>query len=92
MNGFTMGVGAGFGIHSHIRVATEKSIFSMPECKVGIVPDGGCGYYFTKMPKNFGLYLGMSGEQIDGIKMCHLGIADFLIESNKIPEIEHEME
>lgn len=62
MNGFTMGVGAGFGIHSHIRVATEKSIFSMPECKVGIVPDGGCGYYFTKMPKNFGLYLGMSGE------------------------------
>lgn len=50
MNGFTMGVGAGFGIHSQIRVATEKSIFSMPECKVGIVPDGGCGYYFTKMP------------------------------------------
>lgn len=24
--------------------------------------------------------------------MCHLGIADFLIESSKIPEIEHEIE
>lgn len=62
LNGFTMGVGAGFGIHSDIRIATENTVFSMPECKVGIVPDGGCGYYFSRMPNNLGLYLGMSGE------------------------------
>ncbi|CAK65872.1 unnamed protein product (macronuclear) [Paramecium tetraurelia] len=92
MNGFAMGIGAGFGIHSHFRIATENTIFSMPECKVGIVPDGGCGLYFSKMPENFGLYLGMSGEQIDGIKMAHLGIADYLIESSCIPEIEKEFE
>ncbi|CAD8063866.1 unnamed protein product [Paramecium sonneborni] len=92
MNGYAMGIGAGFGINSHFRIATENSIFSMPECKVGIVPDGGCGLYFSKMPQNFGLYLGMSGEQIDGVKMAHLGIADFLIESSLLPEIEEEFE
>ena len=50
MNGFTMGIGAGFGINSHFRIATENSVFAMPECKVGIVPDGGSGLFFSKMP------------------------------------------
>lgn len=62
MNGSSMGIGAGLGINSHITIATEKTIFSMPECKVGIVPDGGCALHFSKAPQNYGLYLGMSGE------------------------------
>jgi len=62
MNGFIMGVGAGFGVHGPIRVATENSIFAMPEIKVGLVPDGGCGLFFSRMPKNFGLYLALTGE------------------------------
>lgn len=32
MNGTTMGIGAGFGINSRFRIATENTIFQMPKC------------------------------------------------------------
>ncbi|CAD8165846.1 unnamed protein product [Paramecium pentaurelia] len=92
MNGSAMGIGAGFGINSRFRIATENSTFVMPQCKIGMVPDGASALHFSKIQQNFGLYLGMSGEQIDGIKMVHLGIADFLIDSQCLPEIEEEFE
>ncbi|CAD8150913.1 unnamed protein product [Paramecium octaurelia] len=92
MNGPTAGIGAAFGINSRFRIATENTTFVMPHCKLGMVPDGGSAFQFSKIPKNYGMYLGMSGEQLDGIKMAHLGIADYLIDSQCIPEIEEEFE
>ncbi|CAK73370.1 unnamed protein product (macronuclear) [Paramecium tetraurelia] len=92
MNGPTSGIGAAFGINSRLKIATENTTFVMPHCKLGMVPDGGSALKFSKIYKNYGMYLGMSGEQLDGLKMAHLGIADYLIDSECIPEIEMEIE
>lgn len=92
LNGFTMGIACGFGLHAPVRIATENTRFAMPETRFGWVPDGGAGLLFSKVPHNFGLFLALTGEQIDGIQMCHLGLADFLVESSEVGKICHELE
>lgn len=59
-----MGGGVGISVHSPIRIATEKSVFAMPEAKIGFFTDVGGGYFLSRLRKNIGLYLGMTGARL----------------------------
>lgn len=67
MNGVTMGGGAGLAVHGKFRVATENTVFSMPEVKGGSIPDAGFSYVFPRLPGNVGLYLGLTGARLIGM-------------------------
>ena len=56
-----MGGGVGISIHGKVRIATEKSLFAMPEAKIGFFTDVSGGYFLSRLRNNLGLYLGMSG-------------------------------
>lgn len=59
LHGIVMGGGAGASIHGKFRVATENSVFAMPETALGLFPDVGASYYLSRLPGFFGnvLYL-----------------------------------
>lgn len=40
-DGIVMGAGAGLWMAASVRVATDKTLFSMPECNIGLLPDAG---------------------------------------------------
>jgi enoyl-CoA hydratase/carnithine racemase len=66
-NGHVNGAGTTFTINSDVKVATEKTSFAMPECKIGYIADAGSSYYFTKIcNKHLGMYLSVTGRSLTG--------------------------
>lgn len=60
---------------SHYRIATENSVFAMPEVAIGFFPDVGASVFLNQIPKKFGWLMGLSGCRIDGPTAFALGIA-----------------
>ncbi|KAK3430215.1 hypothetical protein EUGRSUZ_E01740 [Eucalyptus grandis] len=88
LNGIVMGGGAGCSIHGSFRVATENSVFAMPETALGLFPDVGASYFLSRLPGHFGEYLGLTGARLDGAEMLACGLATHFVPSVKLPSLE----
>ncbi|XP_048631511.1 3-hydroxyisobutyryl-CoA hydrolase 1-like isoform X3 [Brassica napus] len=54
LNGIVMGGGAGVSVHGPFRIATENTVFAMPETVLGLFPDVGASYFLSRLPGFFG--------------------------------------
>ena len=59
-NGIVMGGGMGLFMSSSHPIATENSLFAMPEVSIGFFPDVGASYFLTRIPHRLGLYLALT--------------------------------
>jgi enoyl-CoA hydratase/carnithine racemase len=90
-DGIVMGGGAGISAFAPIIIATEKTLFAMPEAKLGFFTDVGINYILARLRNHLGLYLGMTGARLKGEDVFVAGIAHFYIPSSKIAEARHEI-
>ncbi|CAG9311022.1 unnamed protein product [Blepharisma stoltei] len=92
MDGITFGGGAGLAWSCSIRVATPKTLWSMPECSIGYCPDVGASHFLSRVnPSELGLYLSLAAERLNGIDCYLFGFAEYYIEKDK-KEIIREMQ
>ncbi|KAJ6835073.1 3-hydroxyisobutyryl-CoA hydrolase 1-like [Iris pallida] len=91
LNGIVMGGGAGVSIHGRFRVATEKSVFAMPETGLGLFPDIGASYFLSRTPGYFGEYAGLTGARLDGAEMLACGLATHFVPSTKLGLLEEAL-
>ena len=56
MDGYVMGGGVGTGIYCTYRIVTEKTVYSMPEAKIGFFCDVGSSYFLPKIRNKMGIY------------------------------------
>lgn len=84
MNGLTMGGGVGISLHGSHRVATEHFRFAMPETTIGFFPDIGSSYLLSRCPGAFGLYLGLTGRQINAVQAKALQLVQHVIPSEQL--------
>lgn len=61
-----MGGGAGLSVHALFRVATENTVFAMPESKIGYVPDVGSNYFLSRLDGELGTYLSLTAAELRG--------------------------
>lgn len=66
IDGIVMGGGVGYSIHGKYRIATERTVFAMPETKIGAHPDIGAMYFLPRLQGYLGYYLGLTGSKIYG--------------------------
>uniref|UniRef100_A0A7N8WRC2 3-hydroxyisobutyryl-CoA hydrolase n=1 Tax=Mastacembelus armatus TaxID=205130 RepID=A0A7N8WRC2_9TELE len=91
IDGITMGGGVGLSVHGRFRVATEKTLFAMPETGIGLFPDVGGGYFLPRLRGKLGLFLALTGFRLKGRDVQRAGVATHFVESQKIPDLEKEL-
>lgn len=87
IDGMVMGSGVGVTLFGTHRVAGEGYRFAMPETAIGLFPDVGATYAFSRMPDAIGLYLGLTGRTIGRADAFHLGLATHCIPAAQHPAI-----
>jgi len=87
IHGITMGGGVGLSVHGRYRIATERSMYAMPETGIGYFPDVGASYFLSRLPGVYGLFLGLTGHRLKGGDLKHLGIATHYIASTRREEV-----
>lgn len=87
MDGITMGGGYGLAGQCRYRIATEKTVFAMPETGIGFFPDVGSVYHLNCAPKRAGYYLGVTGNHVKADDMMFAKLADAYVPSAMLPEV-----
>ncbi|KAG7568882.1 ClpP/crotonase-like domain superfamily [Arabidopsis thaliana x Arabidopsis arenosa] len=91
LNGIVMGAGAGVSIHGRFRIATENTVFAMPETALGLFPDVGASYFLSRLPGFFGEYVGLTGARLDGAEMLACGLATHFVLSSSLDALEADL-
>ena len=82
MNGITMGGGVGLSVHAKVRIATENTLFAMPETGIGLFPDVGGSWFLPRLPGEIGMYLALTGARLNGADCIYSRICDYFIPSD----------
>ena len=64
-----MGGGCGVSVHGKFRVASEKSLYAMPETAIGLFPDVGGSYFLSRLKGGLGMFLGLTGNILHSYKV-----------------------
>ncbi|XP_058469389.1 3-hydroxyisobutyryl-CoA hydrolase, mitochondrial [Solea solea] len=91
IDGITMGGGVGLSVHGRFQVATEKTLFAMPETAIGLFPDVGGGHFLPRLRGKLGLFLALTGFRLKGRDVQRAGVATHFVESKKIPDLEKDL-
>ncbi|CBQ73473.1 related to enoyl-CoA-hydratase [Sporisorium reilianum SRZ2] len=91
MDGITMGGGVGLSVHAPFRVATERTLFAMPETGIGYFPDVGVTRVLARLDGRVGQYLGMTGARISGEEAYLIGLATHYVASSSLDALAHRL-
>ena len=83
LHGISMGGGLGLALHASRVVVEVDLVLAMPETTIGLFPDVGVDFEVSRMPRQTGAWLVMTGESVDAFSaqwagLVHeaLGVAD----------------
>ena len=100
MDGIVMGLGAGLAAASGagapgggIRIATERTLWAMPEQAIGLFPDVGFALWGAgSMTRRAVLALGLCGGRVvGGCVAVRCGLATHALPSSELPALEDEL-
>ncbi|KAI9799848.1 MAG: hypothetical protein M1833_003770 [Piccolia ochrophora] len=91
MDGITMGGGVGLSVHAPLRIATERTVFAMPETTIGFFPDVGGSFFLPRLDGEVGTYLALTSERLSGVNVFYSGIATHYLHSSSLPDLESRL-
>ena len=79
-----MGGGVGLSVHAPFRIATERTLFAMPETSIGFFPDVGGSFFLPRLDGFTGTYLALTSERLKGVNAFYAGVATHYIHSSSL--------
>ena len=90
MDGLVMGGGAGIGLNAPLRVASERAVFALPECSIGLFPDIGSAHFLQRCPGELGMFLALTGLRIRTAGLHYAGLVTHTIPSDRLERLTLE--
>ncbi|SAI02005.1 enoly-CoA hydratase [Bordetella ansorpii] len=78
--GIVMGGGVGLMMGASHRVVSSDARVAMPEISIGLFPDVGASWMLNRMPGRVGLFLALTGAQLNTSDAFFAGMADFRLD------------
>lgn len=88
MDGVVMGGGVGVSVHGKWRIASERTLFAMPETGIGLFPDVGGSWFLPRLPGEIGMYLAMTGARLKAADAIYAGVCDLYVPSSEHARLE----
>lgn len=92
LDGVTMGGGVGLSVHGSHRVATERTLFAMPETGIGLFPDVGGGWFLPRLEGELGTWLALTGARLKGADVAAARVATHFLPSELVPALGKQLE
>ncbi|HWT13925.1 MAG TPA: enoyl-CoA hydratase/isomerase family protein [Allosphingosinicella sp.] len=91
MDGVTMGGGVGISRPCRYRIATDRTLFAMPETSIGLFPDVGGGWHLSRLLGRLPQYLALTGARLDGAECFALGLATHYVEHGDVESLKADI-
>ncbi len=91
IDGVCMGGGMGLSIHGSARAVTDAAVLAMPETGIGFFPDVGASFFLPRLPGSHGMFLALTGAQVQGADATRLGLATHYVARDRITALAEEM-
>jgi len=88
MDGVTMGGGVGLSAYATYRVATEITLWAMPETGIGLFPDIGAGWFLPRLPGEIGTWLALTGARLRADDCLHLKLCTHYVRRERLEALK----
>lgn len=78
-HGYVLGGGMGLSQSASQRIVTPNTRLGMPEIIIGLYPDVGASWFFSRLPGKIGLFLALTGVQINAQDALDLNLAEYCL-------------
>jgi enoyl-CoA hydratase len=99
LDGMVFGGGVGLSIHGRRCLATDRTVWAMPELGIGLVPDVGASFFLPRLqPREppaahphcgpaLGLFLALTGHRLKGREVYEAGAAASFVPEARVPRL-----
>jgi enoyl-CoA hydratase len=91
MDGIVMGGGVGLSAYCTYRIATERTLYAMPETGIGLFPDVGAGWFLPRLPGEMGTWMALTGARLRAADCLHLGLATHYVQSARLGPLKETL-
>ncbi len=91
MDGVTMGGGVGISWTARYRIATERTVFAMPETGIGLFPDVGASWFLPRLHGSAGAWMALTGARLRAAGCEILGIATDVVPAARLGELKSRL-
>lgn len=91
-HGLTLGGGMGLASHASHRVVTDSSRLGMPEVLIGLAPDAGGLWLYSRAPGSTGTFAALTAAHLDAGDALYLGLADHYVPELELTELTERLQ
>lgn len=83
-HGLTLGAGVGMASHTSHRIVTDSTRLGMPEVLIGLSPDVGGLWLYSRAPGHTGTFAALTAAHLSAGDALYMGLADHYVPESEL--------